>query len=132
MRFWAALALSFLFFGTSRSSENAEVRDGQVLKVALMQLIPKEEKPPIVILSELTPEYVDHGLWFPELIGRRPGKLSQKEINSLVENMVVRNSIPGTNSALARRVSFAAIELGPQVVISSEAEKTMKDFRAKY
>lgn len=132
MRLWIALALNCALLVSSWASEHADIRDGEVLKAVLEQLLPRDEKPPILILSELTPEYVDHGFSFPDFKGRRAGKLSREEIKSLVENMVARNSIPGTNTALARRVSFAALELGPQVVISSEAEKTMKEFRAKY
>jgi hypothetical protein len=134
MKILMALALN-VFLISAWAGDTADERDGELLKLTLNHLLPQDKggKPEILILSELTAEYVIRGFDSPVGPGPRAGadKPSKEEIKMLVENLMSRNSDP-RNNGLARRVSLAALELGPRVVVSTAAETTMKEAYAKH
>lgn len=141
MRYVVALAFGAFLFTTVMAAERADERDEAVLKAALNVLLPREaeEKPPILIVDEITslvPTFqrakgrgMPRGA-FPQMGG--VGKLTEEDINGLLEASTKRNSGGGTNMTRGVRVSIAALALGAQVVISPEPEKVMKEFKSNH
>lgn len=141
MKYFVAVVFGAFLFTTAMAAERADERDEAVLKAALNELLPREaeEKPPVLIVDEITAQFPTFRR--PKIrmlpgggfaVPRGGGKPTEEEMDGLFDAITKRNSGGGTNKALGARVSIAALALGPQVVVSPEPEKVMKEFREKH